>query len=87
MNIERIFMISREISRENPKIMGFPGNFPEKTENHGFSREFSRENPKIMDFPGKFPAWNTFYRGVIVEYIVPVNQNPTHFHTSASLCE
>ena len=41
-----ILNFPREISRIKPKIMDFPGKFPAKIENHGFSREISRENER-----------------------------------------
>ena len=41
----------------------FPGNFPGKPENHGFSREISRVEHILQR--------------VISDYIVPVNQNLT----------
>ena len=47
MNAERIFEISREISREKLKFCIFPGNFPENSENNQFFRELSRGNGEI----------------------------------------
>ena len=48
MNAERIFRISREISRENLKIMFFPGKFSEK---------LIQTVNFLENFPGEIDNW------------------------------